>query len=172
MGCTGGKRIFREMQGIILVAIIVLSWGFSFGSDISARKKNDNHLSDKKAISDQATDEKGHKIIVFYFHGNVRCYTCNLIEKLTKEAVKEGFGDEIKKGLIEIKVVNVQDPENNHYIRDYRLYSKSVIVSDTTEGKEQRWKNLQKVWELTRKDAEFKEYVQKEVREYLTGKRS
>jgi hypothetical protein len=172
MGCIDGNRIFRGMQGIILIAIIALSWGFSFGSELSAKENNDNHFSDKKAVSDQAMGEKNHKVIVFYFHGTVRCRTCNLIEKLTKEAVKEGFGDEVKKGLIEIKVVNVQDPKNNRYITSYRLYTKTVIVSDTIGGKEQRWKNLQRIWELTYNDTAFKEYIQKEVREYLKGKRS
>ena len=172
MDCTSGKKIFRGMLWIILILIIVLSSGFSFDSEIPANDNNDNHLSDKKAISNQTATEKGHKVIVFYFHGNLRCYTCNLIEQLTKEAVKEGFGDEIKKGIIEMKVVNVQDPANNHYIKDYQLYTKSVIISDMIQGKEQKWKNLQMVWELTRKNAAFKAYVQKEVREYLEGKQS
>ena len=172
MDCTGSKRILRGMLWIILMLIVALPWGFSFGSEIPAKDNNDNHLSGKKAINNQAVTEKDHKIIVFYFHKNIRCYTCNRIEQLTKEAVEERFGDEIKKGLREVKVLNVEEPTNNHYIKDYRLYTKSVIVSDMTEGKEQRWKNLQRVWELTCKDAAFKEYVQKEVREYLEGKQS
>ena len=172
MGCINGKRIFKGMQGIILIAMIALSWGLSFGSEVSVKENNDNHIPDKKAVSDQATAETGHKVIVFYFHGTVRCHTCNLIEKLTREAVREGFEDEIEKGLIEMKAVNVQDPENSRYITSYRLYTKTVIVSDTIGGKEQRWKNLQRVWELTYNDAAFKKYIQKEVREYLKDKRS
>ena len=172
MDCIGSKRIFREMLWIILISIIALPWGFSFGSEISTKENNDNRVSDKKAINNQAATEKDRKIIVFYFHGTARCRTCNLIEKLTKEAVKERFGDEIRRGLIEMKVVDVQKPENNHYISDYQLYTKTVIVSDMIEGKEHRWKNLQRIWELTYKDAAFKEYVQKEVGAYLEGKQS
>jgi hypothetical protein len=71
-----------------------------------------------------------------------------------------------------MKAVNVQEPRNNHFIKDYRLYTKSVIVSDILKGKEARWKNLQRVWELVRKDKAFKGYVQKEVEEYLQGKQS
>ena len=167
MFCSKSNKELRGKLRLILISIIVLSWGFSLSHEISAKENNNTPTSDKKAIDNQTVAKEDQKIIVFYFHGNVRCRTCNLIEKLTKEAVKEGFVDEIKKGLIQVKVVNVQNPENSHYISNYSLYTKTVIVSDTIGGKEQRWKNLQRIWELTYDDAAFKEYIQKEIREYL-----
>ena len=169
MVCSKSKKKLTGKLWLTLISIIVLSWGFYFTPEVSAKENNNIPSPDKKTIDNQAVAKEDHKIIVFYFHGNVRCRTCNLIEKLTKEAVKEGFGDEIKKGLIEVKVVNVQNPENNRYISNYQLYTKTVIVSDTIGGNEQRWKNLQRIWELTYNDKTFKEYIQKEVREYLKG---
>lgn len=73
---------------------------------------------------------------------------------------------------IEFKSINVDLPANSHYVKDYKLYTKSVIVSDMVQGKEQRWKNLQKVWELLHSEKEFKAYVKRETAAYLQGKHS
>ena len=85
-------------------------------------------------------------------------------------AVESGFENELKNGLLEIKVVNVEESGNQHYAKDYKLYTKSVILSDTEKDKELRWKNLDKVWQLLRDDQKFIKYIQDEVKEYLKGK--
>ena len=64
-------------------------------------------------------------------------------------------------------LVNVDEPANKHYIDDYQLYAKSVIVADVRDGDEVRWKNLAKVWQLTGDKRAFIQYIQDEVREYL-----
>jgi hypothetical protein len=57
-------------------------------------------------------------------------------------------------------------------VKDYKLFTKSVIVADMVQGKEQRWKNLPRVWELLRNEADFKAYVKNETAAYLRGKNS
>jgi hypothetical protein len=112
------------------------------------------------------------KVIVYYFHGNNRCNSCMTIERFTRESVEANFAKELKSGEVEFRSINVEAPENNHYAKDYKLYTRSVIISDVVQGKEKRWKNLQKVWELLRKETDFKTYVKKETIAYLQGKSS
>lgn len=112
------------------------------------------------------------KVIVYYFHGNYRCPSCIKIERYTRESIEATFAKELKKGQIEFRSINVDVPDNRHYIKDYKLYTKSVIVSDMGQGKQQRWKNLQKVWELLYNETDFKTYVKSETAAYLEGKRS
>lgn len=112
------------------------------------------------------------KVIVYYFHGNYRCYSCMRIEQYTRESVEAGFAKELKSGQIEFRSINVDLPANSHYVDDYKLFTKSVIVSDMVQGKERRWKNLQKVWELLRNETTFKDYVRSETAAYLQEKRS
>ncbi|GAB6269431.1 MAG: nitrophenyl compound nitroreductase subunit ArsF family protein [Smithella sp.] len=116
----------------------------------------------------QVTD----KVIVYYFHGNYRCPSCMTIERYTRESVEVTFAKELKSGQIEFKSINVDLPANSHYVKDYKLYTKSVIISDVIQGQEQRWKNLQKVWELLRNEKDFKAYVKRETAAYLQGKHS
>jgi hypothetical protein len=112
------------------------------------------------------------KVIVYYFHGNNRCPTCMTIERYTRESIEANFAKELKSGQIEFRSINVDLPADNHYVKDYKLFTKSVIVSDVVQGKEQRWKNLQKVWELIHREADFKAYVKVETAAYLQGERS
>lgn len=108
-----------------------------------------------------------HKVIAYYFHTNTRCSTCMKIEAYSKEAIEQGFPEELKKGILEMRIVNYENPENRHYMKDYKLVSKSLVLVNTVNGKQTEWTNLKMVWQLTgRKDA-FLNYVRKEVRSYL-----
>ncbi len=108
-----------------------------------------------------------HKVIAYYFHTNTRCSTCMKIEAYSKEAIEQGFPEELKKGVLEMRIVNYENPANRHYIKDYKLVSKSLVLVNTVNGKQTEWTNLKLVWQLTgRKDA-FLNYVRKEVRSYL-----
>ncbi len=108
-----------------------------------------------------------HKVVAYYFHTNTRCSTCMKIEAYSKEAILQGFPDELKKGTLELRVVNYENPEHRHFMKDYKLVSKSLILVNTVNGKQTEWTNLKMVWQLTgRKDA-FLNYVRREVRGYL-----
>lgn len=127
-------------------------------SNISAEKPN-------VQLTGQAT---GHQVIVYYFHGNFRCATCRRIEQLTREAVSENFGAELSAGALEMRVINVEEPENSHFSNDYKLFTRSVVVSDMVNGKETQWKNLQKVWELVHQQKAFEDYIRDEIKSYLS----
>lgn len=116
-----------------------------------------------------STVSEQKKLVVYYFHTTFRCHSCNMIEKLTKEAIESGFSKEIKNGRIEMKHINIEEKGNEHFVTDYKLYTKSVIVSDVKDGKEASWKNLDKVWTLLGDQNKFKEYIQTEVKSSLKG---
>jgi hypothetical protein len=108
-----------------------------------------------------------HKVIAYYFHTNTRCSTCIKIEQYSKEAIEQGFPEELKNGTLEMRIVNYENPENRHFMQDYKLVSKSLVLVNMVNGKQTEWTNLKVVWQLTgRKDA-FLNYVRKEVRSYL-----
>jgi hypothetical protein len=136
-------------------------------SSESSKDSSDKYAEKRSDAESHASVQKDHKVVVFYFYGNYRCFSCTKIESLTAQAIKEGFSKEIEKGLLEFKPVNVEAPGNQHFIKDYKLYSKSVIVSDVVKGNEERWKNLQRIWELVYSEDTFKRYIQEEIREYL-----
>ena len=110
-----------------------------------------------------------HKVIAYYFHTNTRCSTCIKIEQYSHEAIEHGFANELKNGTLEMRVVNYEQPENRHFIQDYKLVSKSLILVNMVDGKQTKWTNLKLVWQLTGHKDAFLNYVRKEVRGYLSS---
>jgi hypothetical protein len=108
-----------------------------------------------------------HKVIAYYFHTNTRCSTCIKIEAFSKEAIEKGFADELKNGTLEMRIVNYENPENRHFMQDYKLVSKSLVLVNIANGKQTEWTNLKLVWQLTGHKDAFLNYVRKEVRSYL-----
>jgi hypothetical protein len=117
----------------------------------------------------QATASTGHVVRVYYFYTTQRCASCKKIEALSEEAVREGFARELGAGALEWKSLNLDDAANRHFVEDYQLYTKSLVVVDLRNGKEVRWKNLPRIWELLRDDVAFRQYVKREVHEYLAA---
>lgn len=122
------------------------------------------------ALAEQAAAPQSgsHKVIAYYFHTNTRCSTCIKIEAYSREAIEQGFPDELKKGTLEMRVVNYEQPENRHFMQDYKLVSKSLVLVNVVNGKQTRWTNLRLVWQLTGHKDAFLNYVRKEVRGYLS----
>ena len=108
-------------------------------------------------------------LTVYYFHQTIRCPSCEKIEALAQKAVEEGFAGELAAGGMRWRTINIDDPQNKHFEDDYRLQAQSVVLSEMRGGKETRWKNLEKVWDLLDDDASFLRYVQDEVRAYGQG---
>jgi hypothetical protein len=108
-----------------------------------------------------------HRVIAYYFHTTYRCSSCRKIEAYARQAMNTGFEQELADGRLVWRVVNIEEDGNEHFVKDYQLYTKSVILSDERSGREVRWKNLAKVWELLNDEAGFVDYVQTETRAYL-----
>jgi len=107
------------------------------------------------------------KVIAYYFHGTFRCPTCHKLEQYSKEAVEINFKDALSSGKLEFKVVNVENKSNGHFVNDYQLYTKSLILSLVKEGQEIKWKNLDKIWEYVSNKQRFLDYVKSEVSDLL-----
>jgi hypothetical protein len=114
-----------------------------------------------------AADSSSAKTIAYYFHGSFRCPTCMKMEKYSREAVDSNFKDALASGKLEFKAVNVEEGGNEHFVNDYKLYTKTLILSMTKDGKEIKSKNLDKIWELARNKQKFIDYVTSEVKAFM-----
>ncbi len=114
-----------------------------------------------------AAESSSAKVVAYYFHGSFRCPTCMNMEKYSMEAIDLNFKDALDSGNLEFKVVNVEDRGNEHFVNDYKLYTKSLILSMIKDGKEVKSKNLDKIWELARNKQKFIDYVTGEVNAFM-----
>ena len=111
----------------------------------------------------------GKHFVAYYLHGKARCVSCTTIERLTKIALDTHFADAQKSGLMDVRILNVETPENRHYIQDYQITNQSVVLSELQDGKEIRWKNLKQVWRLFRDETAFDDYIRTETDAFLKG---
>lgn len=107
------------------------------------------------------------RVVATYFHGNVRCATCRKVESYAREAVEEGFKAEVASGAVEFRAVNLEEAGNAHFIQDFQLVNKSVVVTEELDGKVARWAKLDEVWSLVGNRDAYHHYVQDAVRGYL-----
>jgi len=119
------------------------------------------------ARADNSTLVQANRVIAYYFHGNFRCHTCYTMEQYSKEAIGANFKDALSSGKLEFKVVNTDEPGNEHYVKDYQLYTKSLILSLIKDGKEIKSKNLTKIWEYVSNKQTFFDYISEEVKDFL-----
>ena len=112
-------------------------------------------------------EEAQHRIIAYYFHGTARCTTCRTIEQYAHEALETGFPKELQSGTIEWLAVNVEEPQYQHFIGDYQLHTRSLVLVEMEGETQVRWKNLEQIWELVSNKGAFISYVQSETRTFL-----
>jgi hypothetical protein len=110
------------------------------------------------------------KVIVYYFHGNKRCNTCRTIEAYTAEAVTTGFAEQIETGRVVWQPVNIDEPENEHFVEDYDLTIRTVVLVDVVEGRDDKWTKLDRVWDLTGDKDAFVDYITTNTNAYLAGR--
>ncbi len=109
----------------------------------------------------------GGTVTAYYFHGTFRCPTCHKLEQYAKESIESNFKDSLASGKLTFKIVNVEGQGNEHYMKDYQLYTKSLVLSFTKNGKEVRAKNLDKIWEYVGNKDRYENYVRDEVAAFL-----
>ena len=154
-----GKRL---LTGVLLL-FVAASVGFLLvkeshrGSQAAARP------------SGPAVAASGPSVVAYYFHGRVRCASCVKIGNLSGKAIRERFPEELRKGRLAFRQVNIDEPENRHFIDDFGLSSQSLVIVEYRDGRQVRWTNLEKIWTLLDSEKEFLPYVQEGVSSYLKG---
>ena len=108
-------------------------------------------------------------IKVVYFHTDYRCETCTNLENYSKETIDKYFGKELKSGKIKWKTINYEKKGNEHYVDDFNLFNKSLVMLKYVDGKMTEWKNCEKIWEKVFEKDEYIEYVKDEINSYLKG---
>ncbi len=152
----------KKTAGIVLILFVILSIFVLVAKEITKKETP----KEKTALPTKKITEKEH-IKVFYFHGNVRCPSCKKIEAYTRETVNSRYKNEMEKGLIEFHEINIDKPENAKYIDKYQLMTKQVILAEYKNGKETKWKDLDKIWELLGDKEQFQMYEDMEISAWL-----
>lgn len=158
-------KIERIIQ-VALLIIVIGSVSYLIAKDLIHEFHNDTVIkepSNSVTVEPADSNIKPDHIVAYYFHGNFRCASCKKIEAYSKESINSNFSNELKKGILLLKVINIEEPGNRHFIRDYNLYTKSLVVVSYAGDKQIKYKNLERVWDYLGSKAEFENYVRTEL---------
>jgi len=109
----------------------------------------------------------GTEIVAYYFHGKLRCKTCKALEAFSEEAISEGFPDQLADGSLSWRVVNTDEPENKHFVTDFELVTKALVLVEYRDGEVTRFEDLKLIWQLVRDKDGFLKYVRDATREFI-----
>ncbi|MFC1512196.1 nitrophenyl compound nitroreductase subunit ArsF family protein [Candidatus Latescibacterota bacterium] len=104
---------------------------------------------------------------VYYFMTSQRCVNCINFELFTKEVLDTSFSDKTRDKQLIWEMVNLDEPQNRHYIQDYQLFTKSIVLVHFKSGIRTGWKNLGQIWNLVGDKDAFQSYIESELTSFV-----
>lgn len=109
-------------------------------------------------------------VVAYYLIGPKRCDTCRQLEAWTREAVEKNFATELKDGKMEFRIINTDEPQNAHWVKDFDMSFKTVVISQMKAGKVERWERFDDVWKYVKENqAAYDAYLTDGINEFMKG---
>lgn len=108
-----------------------------------------------------------NEVRVIYFHGPIRCHTCLQIENEAQMTIKSNFEKELKSGKLSFESIDYVSDTLNNYEKQYKLENQSLIIAKYENGKQTKWKKLEKIWNLTGNYDRMSRYISSEIKKFL-----
>ena len=147
--CGKGKKILTVILILFVLASVAL---------MIYRESKSETISSSSEVQNSTIPAKEGALTVYYFHGVQRCATCQKIEKLTTKAIKNKYSEALADGSLVFKSVNIDEPANEHFIKDFQLSIRSVVMQ-----KDGKYEKFDDVWSLVGEPDKFATYIQNGV---------
>jgi hypothetical protein len=133
------------------------------------RKQGGFAISPGATATDAATPQDG--LVVYYFHSNTRCPTCQSIESQAKETVETDFASQLKSGAVIWKILNYEQPANADLAKKFEVQMPVVVLAKMKAGQLEKWKRLDQVWALVGDKPAFAKFVRDEITHMLDAEK-
>ena len=152
------KQIIRSVLLIVVIGSLA-TW--------AGREYLKSHANSSPAASENLPVVSGDQVVMTYFISGTRCESCRKIETLARETAEKDFTEALAGKRLVFRVIDTGEPGNGHFTKDYQLTSKTVVLSHRKDGKEIAWKDMAEVWDRLDDAPAFRDYLGKQIREYL-----
>ncbi len=158
----------------VITAALLLFVAASVGV-LALRGSNRNQAIDNPASApvsavsapQSAVAAPADNYVVYYFMTSVRCENCINFEKYTTELLNTTFSEPMNEKTLTWEMINLDEPQNRHFIKDYSLFTKSIILVHYRNGIQSEWKNLDQIWTLVGDKTAFQNYISTEMKTFL-----
>lgn len=130
---------------------------------------SDGHVSgDAPSAGVEVTPQQA-ELVVYYMDMGKDCSTCLSLEAYTKEALDTWFAPDLASGRVQWRTADLDDPANAHFVDEFGLYTKSVVLVRFEDGKQVQFESLGRIWELVYDRDAYMAYIRDEVQRFLDG---
>lgn len=119
------------------------------------------------AAGDAKTAAVDDGLVVYYFHSNTRCPTCQSIESQAQNTVQTDFAPQLARGEIVWKILNYDQPAAAALKKKFDVQVPVVVLAKSQAGEIRDWKRLDEVWALESDKAGFRNFVRSEIQAML-----
>jgi hypothetical protein len=114
-----------------------------------------------------STETASDGLVVYYFHSNTRCPTCESIESQAHEAVQADFAPQLASGAVTWKILNYEQPASAELAKKFEIQMPVVVLAKMKAGQLENWKRLDEVWALVGDKPAFAKYVREQITQML-----
>lgn len=108
------KKLISTLSIILFVGVVSVSAHCCSG--VTA----DNSTTAKTVC---AENQKSSEVKAYYFHATRRCATCQAVEAVSKEAIKEYYGDKVT-----FESINREEDKDNPLVKKYKISGQTLLI--------------------------------------------
>ncbi|MFA5656390.1 MAG: nitrophenyl compound nitroreductase subunit ArsF family protein [Dysgonamonadaceae bacterium] len=108
------KKIISALSFILFMGVVAIS------TQSCNSATTDNTTSEKETL---AENQELVKVKAYYFHATRRCATCQAVEAVSKEAIKEYYGDKVT-----FESINRDEEKENPLMTKYKVNGQTLLI--------------------------------------------
>jgi len=108
------KKIISSFSFILFIGLVAVS------AQNNSSAKEDQPTDAQVAVSE---NKNAGKVLVYYFHATRRCATCKAVEAVSKEAIKEYYGDKVS-----FESINREEEKDNPLLKKYKVSGQTLLI--------------------------------------------
>ncbi|MGQ7871427.1 nitrophenyl compound nitroreductase subunit ArsF family protein [Sunxiuqinia sp. sy24] len=108
------------MKQLALILLMTLGSGI-LSTNAQCCNPKMAELANKQTTASEQADQTDVK--AYYFHATRRCATCQAVEKVTKEALKEYYGEQVK-----FQSINREKDSKNPLLEKYKVSGQTLLI--------------------------------------------
>lgn len=108
------KKIISALSFILFMGVVAIS------TQSCNSATTDNTTSEKETL---AENQELGKVKAYYFHATRRCATCQAVETVSKEAIKEYYGDKVT-----FESINRDEEKENPLMTKYKVNGQTLLI--------------------------------------------
>jgi len=156
----------KQIARLSLLVIALGSVAVWAGKEIQ-KSKAYAEAAEQTPAAEQLPAVDGPQVVMRYFLLGKRCTTCRKIENFTQVTAEKDFATELAANKLVFQIIDTGEPANRHYLKDYQLTTKAVVISRRVEGRETEWQDMEEIWDLVDDETAFRAYLAAQIRDYL-----